>query len=35
MLRSRFDKQSSHARELASMIRQHARSQGRGIDTRV
>jgi DNA-binding transcriptional LysR family regulator len=35
MLRSRFDKQSSHARELARMIRQHAHTQGRGIDTRA
>lgn len=35
MLQSRFDKQSSHARELARVIRQHAHSQGHDIDTRA
>lgn len=35
MLRSRFDRQSSHARELARMIRQHSRGQGRSFGTQA
>jgi DNA-binding transcriptional LysR family regulator len=31
LLRSRFDRPSLHVRELSRLIRQHARSQGRGL----